>query len=353
MSSRRRAAKKISLAFQSPRVVNTPLRRDLFFSRPAEIPGHSEITYDRPIFWTGAAPGAARPAGAPDKLTPSRRRPKDGVKAMTLTRITLAALLLLALAPAAAAQDPKQALNEELYEAARKGDAAEVRAVLDKGADVNARFRYGATALFKAAERGHTEVVKLLIERGADVNVKDTFYGATAMTWALDKGHTGVVRALLAKSAEGAGNVLLAGVRSGNAELAAAALETGKVPAGTLTAALVVAGSDEKKAAIAESLKKAGAQPPPAVDAGVLQSYAGKYRGDPGPEINIEFKDGRLVGTGGGPPLTLFPLDQTTFRPAEFDGITLTFKVEAGKVTGIDFKQGPNVRPLKRVDSGQ
>lgn len=272
---------------------------------------------------------------------------------MTLSRITLTALLALTFALTAVAQDPKQALNEQLYEAARKGDAAEVKALLDKGADVNAKFRYGATALFKAAERGHTEVVKLLIERGADVTVKDTFYGANALYWAMDKGHTGVVRAILAKSAEDAGDVLLTGVRSGNAEMTSAALETGKVDAATLTAALVAAGSDAKNAPLAEMLKKAGAQPPPTVDAAVLQSYAGKYKGDPGPEINIEVKDGKLVGTGGGPPLTLFPIDQTTFRPAEFDGITLIFKVEAGKVTGIDFKQGPNVRPLKRVDNAQ
>ncbi|HEX8149494.1 MAG TPA: ankyrin repeat domain-containing protein [Pyrinomonadaceae bacterium] len=272
---------------------------------------------------------------------------------MTFTRITPAALLALALALTAAAQDPKQALNEQLYEAARKGDVAEVKAALDKGADVNAKFRYGATALFKAAERGHTEVAKLLIERGVDVTVKDTFYGATALYWATDKGHTGVVRAILAKSAEGAGDVLLSGVRSGNAEMVSAALEAGKIPAETLTAALVAAGSDAKMAPVAEMLRKAGAQPPPAVDAATLQSYVGKYKGDPGPEISIELKDGKLVGTGGGGPLTLFPLDQTTFRPAEFDGLTFTFKVEAGKVTGIDFKQGSNTRLLKRVDSSQ
>ncbi|HEX8557218.1 MAG TPA: ankyrin repeat domain-containing protein [Pyrinomonadaceae bacterium] len=274
---------------------------------------------------------------------------------MTLTRKTLPALLLLALALAApaAAQDPKQALNEQLYEAARRGDIAEVRAALDRGADVNARFRYGATALFKAAERGHTEVVRLLIERGADVTVKDTFYGATALYWATDKGHAGVARAILAKSAEGAGEVLLAGVRTGKADMVAAALETGKLPADTLTAALVAAGSDEKNAAIAEALRKAGAQPPPEVDAATLQSYVGKYRGEPGPEINITLKDGKLVGAGGGGVLTLFPLDRTSFRPAEFDGLVFTFKVEAGKVTGVDFKQGTSVRPLKRVEGGQ
>jgi ankyrin repeat protein len=272
---------------------------------------------------------------------------------MTLTRTALLALLMLAVALSAAAQDTKQALNEQLYEAARKGDAAEVRALLDKGADVNAKFRYGATALFKAAERGNTEVVKLLIERGADVTIRDTFYGATAMTWALNKEHTGVVRAILAKSAEEAGDVLLTGVRGGNAEMVSVALETGKLPAEALTAALVAAESDEKKAPITEMLRKAGATPPPVVDAATLQSYVGKYKGEPGPEISISLKDGKLIGTGGGGPLNLMALDQKTFRPVEFDGLTFTFNVEGGKVTGLNFKQGSNTTTLKRVDSAQ
>jgi ankyrin repeat protein len=272
---------------------------------------------------------------------------------MRLTRITLLTLVTLALALTAAAQDPKQALNEQLYEAARKGDPVEVKAVLDRGADVNAKFRYGATALFKAAERGHTEVVKLLIERGADVTVKDTFYGATAMTWALNKEHTGVIRAILAKSTEDAGDVLLTGVSSGNAELVTAALETGKVTADALTGALVTAGSDEKKAAVVELLKKAGAQPPPEVDAGVLQSYVGKYKAEPARELNITLKDGKLSLAGGGGSTTLMPLDQKTFRPPDFAGMSVTFNVEGGKVTGLDLKQGANTTAFKRVDSSQ
>src|SRR4026207_1708537 len=95
--------------------------------------------------------------------------------------------------------DPKQALNDQLFEAVRKGDAAAVTAVLDKGADVNAKFRYGTTALFKAAERGNAEVTKVLLDRGADVNVKDTFYQATALSWALDGKHIAVIRLLLEK----------------------------------------------------------------------------------------------------------------------------------------------------------
>ena len=115
--------------------------------------------------------------------------------------------------------DPKQALNDQLFEAVRKGDAAAVTAALDRGADVNAKFRYGATALFKAAERGHAEVAKVLLDRGADVTVKDTFYGATAMTWALDNKHLAVVRLLLVKDVDSIEDVLLTGTREGNAEL--------------------------------------------------------------------------------------------------------------------------------------
>src|SRR5918993_1220321 len=115
------------------------------------------------------------------------------------------------------AANPKQNLNDQLFEAVRKGDAAAVTSLLDRGADVNAKFRYGATALFKAAERGNVEVTKVLLERGADVKVKDTFYQATAMTWALNGKHFEIVRLLLQKGAEGADDVLTEGTQESNA----------------------------------------------------------------------------------------------------------------------------------------
>src|SRR3954466_3980989 len=114
-------------------------------------------------------------------------------------------------------QNPKQELNDQFWEAVRKGDAATVTALLDKGADVNAKFRYGTTALFKAAERGNVEVTKVLLDRGVDVNVKDTFYNSTAMSWALQNDHYDVVRLILQKGAEGAEDVLMGGVQ-GNKE---------------------------------------------------------------------------------------------------------------------------------------
>src|SRR6476620_2205427 len=115
---------------------------------------------------------------------------------MLLPKLLLLSLVALLL-PLQTATNPKQALNDQLYEAVRKGDAAAVTAALDKGADVNAKFRYGTTALFKAAERGNAEVAKVLLDHGADVDVKDTFYKATAMSWALQNDHYDVVRLLL------------------------------------------------------------------------------------------------------------------------------------------------------------
>src|SRR6185503_6370220 len=134
--------------------------------------------------------------------------------------------------------NPKQELNDQLYEAVRKGDVAAVTAALDRGADVNAKFRYGATALFKAAERGNAEVAKVLLDRGADVQVKDTFYGATALSWALQNDHLNVVTLLLQKGAEGAEDVLMQGVRGGKEEIVKLALDNAKIKPEDLTAAL-------------------------------------------------------------------------------------------------------------------
>lgn len=257
---------------------------------------------------------------------------------------------LLAILVPQTTQTPKQELNDQLFEAVRKGDAAGVTAALDKGADVNAKFRYGATALFKAAERGNADVAKILLDRGADVTVKDTFYQATAMTWALDGKHIGVVKLLLEKNGEAAEDVLLTGTREDNKELVQVALDKGGLKPETLTVALAVA-TQEKNTVISEMLTKAGAKPPVQVDVATLQLYAGKYKGDPGPEATVTVQNGNLMVAGfTRQPQPLMALDNTTFRPIAFGGITLTFNVEGGKVTGVAFKQGANTTQMKRID---
>jgi len=156
--------------------------------------------------------------------------------------------------------------------------------------------------------------------------------------------------------------VLMTGVREGNTESVQAALgvalDKGGLKPETLTAVLAVASSgdktsgDNKNAEIREMLKKAGAVPPPEVDAEILQSYVGKYKSEQGFEINVTLKDGKLFAAlGGQQPLSLMAVDKTTFRPTAFDNYgTVTFNVEAGKTMGCALKHGPTTVQLKRVE---
>ena len=272
---------------------------------------------------------------------------------MKIRRQFFLAFFLLFGASSAFAQSPKQELNDKFWEAVRKGDVPGTTALLDQGAEVNAKFRYGTTALFKAAERGHLEIVKLLLARGADVTVKDTFYGATALTWALDNDHLEIVTLLLQKSPGEAGDVLMTGVRDGKPALVKIALDSGNVKPDALTPALVVATDHKDKGEILEMLKKAGAVPPPTVDAAVLQSYVGKYKAEDGTEIQITATDGRLSALPTGQrSFVLMAIDTTSFRPVEFEGIVITFKSDPGNITSMELKRtgrGTNTTQLKRV----
>lgn len=259
-------------------------------------------------------------------------------------------LIFLASFPVAA-QVPNQSLNDQMWEAARKGDATAVAALLDKGADVNAKFRYGATALFKAAERGNTEVVKLLLARGADVKVKDTFYGATAMTWALQNQHFETVRAIVEKDRASVDEVLLTGARSNEAALVRIGLEIGGAKPETLTSALAAVTAAEKvNDELVELLKKAGATSPLEVDAPTLDTYVGKYKNEQGTEITFTRNDKKFVAqVTGQPPIVLIATDKVTFKPVAFDGIVVTFKQNEGKVSSFELQQGPTKTMFTRV----
>jgi ankyrin repeat protein len=71
-------------------------------------------------------------------------------------------------------REPDAALGRELIVAAGSGDAARVRELLERGADVTVRDGGGATALVSAAYGNHVDVARLLVEAGADVNAKDS-----------------------------------------------------------------------------------------------------------------------------------------------------------------------------------
>ena len=85
--------------------------------------------------------------------------------------------------------------------AALGGDTARVKALLDHGANVNAKDSEGHTALMFAVVNLHRDVVELLLEHGADVNARADD-GATALLLAASGGDAPLVRALLDRGAD-------------------------------------------------------------------------------------------------------------------------------------------------------
>lgn len=262
---------------------------------------------------------------------------------MSTSRMALLALALLCPA-AAGAQD----LNEDFFAAARKGDAAAVKALLDKGVNVNAKTRYGATALSFACDRENIELVKLLLERGADPNSRDTFYGEVPLGWALSKGNAQIVKLLLDKGATGIERALGQGIQSGNIEIIKVVLEKGGLKQETLNGALVRASGKKE---IIELLKKAGAVAVEVtVEPEVLKSYVGLFKNDQVGEMTIDIKDGKLVGRVAGQGwFTTSALSKNSFAIIEVEA-TLTFTSEGDKVTGITLKQSGVTFPFKRVE---
>ena len=89
-----------------------------------------------------------------------------------------------------------------LHFAAARGQAAEVRRLLDGGAAVDARSAEERTPLYEAAKRGRLECVRLLVERGASIAAQEGTFGFTPLHVASEHKHIEVVRYLLSHGAD-------------------------------------------------------------------------------------------------------------------------------------------------------
>jgi uncharacterized protein len=87
-------------------------------------------------------------------------------------------------------------LSDALYAAARNGHGSVIDYLLARGANVDAKGVFGATALHWAAFNGHASAVDLLISRGANLAVKDARFEATAEGWAEEAGHVHIADTL-------------------------------------------------------------------------------------------------------------------------------------------------------------
>jgi ankyrin repeat protein len=70
-----------------------------------------------------------------------------------------------------------------------------VKLLLEKGANIETKCKYGWTPLLYAVYRGHKAMVNLLADKGADIKVKD-IYGGTLLTYAVNNGHEAIVKLL-------------------------------------------------------------------------------------------------------------------------------------------------------------
>lgn len=189
-------------------------------------------------------------------------------------------LLTLAILVSSAALQPAE-LDAQLLDAARDGDAREVRRLLEAGADVEATIETetpkaeapeefelnedaGATPLILAATHGHAATVALLVEHGANVDARDAS-DFTALDRAAFAGHLDVIARLLADGARvPAGSHAVAwAARQGNRGVVQALLDAGgdpnvRLPMGW-TALMFAAESGET--AIVSDLLAAGADP--------------------------------------------------------------------------------------------
>ena len=107
-----------------------------------------------------------------------------------------------------------QGVTAEMKAAVRAGDGDALEALLDAGADIDARDEHGQTALMHAARDGHASIVRLLVARGADLN-HTAKYNLSALMLAVLNGRDAIVGVLVDAGADltirGAGAPGLAG----------------------------------------------------------------------------------------------------------------------------------------------
>ena len=119
-----------------------------------------------------------------------------------------------------------QAADATLGKAAREGDLARLKSLLDSGVNPNWNDANGNTALIEAVAAGHANAVRLLLGAGADPNLTSPG-GRTALVEAATGGRVEIARMLIAEGANvnlgvrGAGTPLEAAEREGHTAMAA------------------------------------------------------------------------------------------------------------------------------------
>lgn len=254
------------------------------------------------------------------------------------------ACLIFAIAAALFAGD----VNEDLLNAARKGDLDTVKTLIEQGAPVEAHTPYGQTPLYLAAMSGHAAVVQFLLDKGARTDVTDTFYKASMLDFVLERKHYAVAKLIIVKGNDKADADLKESADAGQADLVQAVLDKAKPSQPVLDSAYEGALAEKKKD-IADLLKKAGAHepaPPLVVDAKVLESYVGTFKTETFPlDIKVFVKEGQLYMQATG---------QDAFAPKAKSPTVFAFapaslEVEFDSPNTFTLKQGTMIVKFKKA----
>ncbi|MHB8053933.1 MAG: ankyrin repeat domain-containing protein [Candidatus Aminicenantales bacterium] len=118
-----------------------------------------------------------------------------------VSTMTAGLFLLLTALICAGCRDDRPLVYATIQEAAAKGDLADIKRHVQRGADVNNKDYQGSTPLYIAIALDQNKVAEYLIARGADVNKKNV-NSWTALHCAVAKGDKYQVKLLLDMSAD-------------------------------------------------------------------------------------------------------------------------------------------------------
>jgi len=89
-----------------------------------------------------------------------------------------------------------------LQEAAFRGDAGQVKRLVEQGHNINYALGDGETALTSAVRGGRVDIVRFLLANGADANKQNWLSDRTPLMFAANSGDTEMIKILLDHGAD-------------------------------------------------------------------------------------------------------------------------------------------------------
>lgn len=234
-----------------------------------------------------------------------------------------------------------------LRDAARRGDTATVKELLQKKVDIDGASEYGVTALALACDHGHSDVVAALLAAGASPNTRDKFYRFSPLGWAVMRKHTPIIELLLKHGTDDINSVFGNAVGMQQTDMVQLFLDSKKLSNQGVVDGLLAAKSmkadaiaklieatltDESRALLEKSEQSRAA-------IAKLNQFAGLYLAQDGSKITVRVADEKLQIFEGEQekPQVLEAAENDEFIAR---GTSALFQREADKVVSVRWKTG-------------